>query len=457
VFETDGELAPAVAVVDRVLATPAATVPVAVLADRLREIALMEARLSALKLDTVAAFDAQGGCVADLAQSTAVWLEQQLRMRAGAARVLVHTARELRHLPATAGALADGRITEAHVVAMTGVIRGGTAGAVRRRIAEGEDILLDLARTDAPEQVAVAARRLRDLADPEETAQARAERQRAERYLTCVRTFDGCYDVQGRLDPADGALFEAALTAVSRPVPGPDGSPDERTAGMRRADGLHEIVASYLARPDTPTVAGRTASVVLVTDLPGLQAGLKRGLAGAPADGADPADLGGRSLAVRAAVAATVAGPFATLVAGSLGPGALERLTCCPEVSVAVVDGLGVPLALGREERLASRDIVRALWLRDGGCLGCGSKHVQAHHVVHWADGGNTSVANMCLLCSRCHHLVHEEGWVLECDPNRPGLFRWRPPGGGPPVPAAHTIDRNRGQWLELPLPGDAA
>ncbi|MGB7216649.1 MAG: HNH endonuclease signature motif containing protein [Gammaproteobacteria bacterium] len=42
--------------------------------------------------------------------------------------------------------------------------------------------------------------------------------------------------------------------------------------------------------------------------------------------------------------------------------------------------------------------IHRALWARDRGCRfpGCGrTRFVEAHHVVHWARGGETSLDNL--------------------------------------------------------------
>jgi hypothetical protein len=33
-----------------------------------------------------------------------------------------------------------------------------------------------------------------------------------------------------------------------------------------------------------------------------------------------------------------------------------------------------------------------------------------AHHVVHWAEGGPTALPNLLLLCRRHHRLVHERG-----------------------------------------------
>ena len=53
---------------------------------------------------------------------------------------------------------------------------------------------------------------------------------------------------------------------------------------------------------------------------------------------------------------------------------------------------------------------------RDEGCRfpGCGSRFCDAHHVVPWAEGGQTSLENLVLLCRRHHRRVHEDGWTLE-------------------------------------------
>ena len=36
-----------------------------------------------------------------------------------------------------------------------------------------------------------------------------------------------------------------------------------------------------------------------------------------------------------------------------------------------------------------------------------------AHHLKHWADGGENVMDNLILLCRRHHRMVHEEGWLL--------------------------------------------
>ena len=56
-----------------------------------------------------------------------------------------------------------------------------------------------------------------------------------------------------------------------------------------------------------------------------------------------------------------------------------------------------------------------ALGNRDRGCRfpGCtNTKFVDGHHIKHWADGGDTSLDNLILLCRHHHHLVHEGGFI---------------------------------------------
>jgi len=80
-------------------------------------------------------------------------------------------------------------------------------------------------------------------------------------------------------------------------------------------------------------------------------------------------------------------------------------------------DENGEPLSIGRRTRSISPPMRRALRIRDGGCRfpGCtNSRFVDGHHIKHWADGGETSLSNLVLLCRRHHHLVHEGGFACE-------------------------------------------
>ena len=84
---------------------------------------------------------------------------------------------------------------------------------------------------------------------------------------------------------------------------------------------------------------------------------------------------------------------------------------------------------------------------RDGGCRfpGCGLRFCDAHHIKHWADGGETRLDNLVLLCRRHHRAVHEEGFGVEMVEDGEGgvarggvRFHWpdgRPFPNVPPAP----------------------
>jgi hypothetical protein len=75
----------------------------------------------------------------------------------------------------------------------------------------------------------------------------------------------------------------------------------------------------------------------------------------------------------------------------------VRRLACDSDLLVLVEDRNGEPLSVGRKTRVVPAAINRALWARDGGCRfpGCVRKRfVEAHHIEHWASGGETSLAS---------------------------------------------------------------
>jgi len=101
-----------------------------------------------------------------------------------------------------------------------------------------------------------------------------------------------------------------------------------------------------------------------------------------------------------------------------------------------VEDEKGEPLSVGRKQRTVPTALKRALWSRDRGCSLPGCTHtrfVDAHHIEHWADGGETSLANVTLLCSSHHRLVHEGGYTIRKDHQGRWYFQ-RPDGRSIPV-----------------------
>ena len=112
------------------------------------------------------------------------------------------------------------------------------------------------------------------------------------------------------------------------------------------------------------------------------------------------------------------------------------RRMCCDGSLIPLVENAkGEPLNVGRKVRTITTAIRRALWARDKGCGFPGCSHdrfVDAHHIQHWADGGETSVENLVLLCSTHHKLVHEGGYSIQRDQAGDLFFR-RPDGKAVP------------------------
>ena len=106
--------------------------------------------------------------------------------------------------------------------------------------------------------------------------------------------------------------------------------------------------------------------------------------------------------------------------------------TLVASVVVMRYDEDGDVLDVGRKTRTISPAIRRALTARDTRCQfpGCTARRCDAHHVVHWAEGGVTALDNLVLLCRRHHRLLHEGGYTAGRDVE--GALRFVRPNGYP-------------------------
>ncbi len=167
------------------------------------------------------------------------------------------------------------------------------------------------------------------------------------------------------------------------------------------AESLVAIAEHALARPPTGLVGGERNQLIvhvdaatLATDSPG----------------------------------ASVTGPSACAIADGPGIAAetARRLACDCSLVPVVEDEGGRTLDVGRRTRSIPPAIRRALSVRDGRCQfpGC-ERHrfVDAHHLVHWAQGGATSLDNLVLLCRHHHRLVHEGGFSVARSTRRPSAL----------------------------------
>jgi len=126
----------------------------------------------------------------------------------------------------------------------------------------------------------------------------------------------------------------------------------------------------------------------------------------------------------------------------AMDPRVLRRLAC--QARYAVVGEGDLPGVSGSTGAVPPR-LRRMLDARDRHCrfAGCAAtRHVEAHHIIHQADGGPTELANLVLLCRFHHQFVHRKVWEILHDGR--GHFRFEPPGELP----APTV---------LPLPGASA
>ena len=91
------------------------------------------------------------------------------------------------------------------------------------------------------------------------------------------------------------------------------------------------------------------------------------------------------------------------------------RRIACDAGKVRMTHRNGEILSVGRKTRTIPPPVRRALEFRDGGCRfpGCTSRYCDAHHIHHWADGGETKLSNLVLLCRWHHRLLHESGFAV--------------------------------------------
>jgi hypothetical protein len=99
----------------------------------------------------------------------------------------------------------------------------------------------------------------------------------------------------------------------------------------------------------------------------------------------------------------------------NLSASAVRLLACDAAVLPIVLSTDSQPLDVGMEYRFVTRPIRRALNRRDKGCVICKAppSHCHAHHIIHWIDGGPTSITNLVLLCGAHHRAVHAHHWTV--------------------------------------------
>ena len=352
-----------------------------------------------------------------------------LRSRGGAsskrAMRAAKTAVVMDHLPATAAALADGRITAEHADAVADAAATTTPELADSLIADRDEAVV-------VEPADVFAKRTREWTSAQPTPDdGRAVHERQRRNRVGMITTDresGMGVFRFELDPTSAARARRELEHLATQMWHDDGGRGAevrtaRTKDQRLADAFLDLITG--AKADARKVRHPKTQVNLNIDIS----------AATLPDGT----------------------PIATMVAdGSPLPEAVKaQLACIAGFSVTLFDGPSRPIWVGRDHRHATIAQWRALIARDRGCVGCGASpdRCEAHHIVFWDDFGPTDIDNLVLVCSRCHHDLHGRGQQLVQEAN--GRWTIRPPelrlaGAAAIEPDARCCDERPSGQLEL-------
>ncbi len=388
--------------------------------------------------------------------------------------------------PATGVAASDGRLSTPMIDTIVGVM---TQIPPEHRD-EAEQHLLTFASEAGHKQVAALGARILAHLDPDGTEPDETEPATPSRELSLRRKRTGFWELNGRFDDETGARASALLDSLAQRRTTDEG-PDLRSPLERYGDAFSDAIDLAFNSPELPLQAGERAHVMIAVSLADLKSGLPTtilddtdtmpaasqatfgeswtrakaadgratlgnsgarpkpaaGQAASGGTGARPKPVAGQAAFSSTGTMPTHAAGRATLgntrttpkpgtsraTLGDLGTisAAEARIHACDCMLIpAVLGGKSEPLDLGRQRRLISTPLRRALYLRDRGCAfpSCHRppRHCQGHHVRHWADGGPTELGNLVLMCAHHHRLLHRSGWQVRIAAD--GLPEFLPP-----------------------------
>jgi hypothetical protein len=399
----DGALAVLERMLDECRAVAVWSLPDSDVVDGLDLAHALTSLFTALELALIRQVDSRGLAAAQGASSAAAWLRDRYRVSPGTATRQVKLAAALdADLPATAEALAAGEVN----LEQAQVISRMAADLPAEHRPAGEKHLVGEAAVFGPRELGILGRRLFEVVAPEEADQrAQAALLRADERAYQGRDLrlaeipgEDRVRVSGWLDREAAAVVDAALDPLCAPRTCGGGGLDPRSPGQRRADALVEVCRIAAACGDLPDNGGDRPQVVVTVDLGTLRTQI----------GTATLDDG-----------------------GPLSPAAARRIACDAAILPTVLGGAGQVLDVGRERRLFTGPLRRALIVRDNGCAfpGCDrpSRWCDGHHMIHWSDGGPTSLNNAVLLCGHHHRLLHHSDWRARLNPTD-GLPEFIPP-----------------------------
>lgn len=372
VVETDGSSGTTASVSD----TDVAALSYDELVERMAELGRLRCRLDGLLAATAAEMHRRAG-----GRAVAAMMRERLHVSARQATADTELAAALAEYPSTVAAWQAGDITAGHARVIARV--GGDPDHC------DEPDLLEMARGYP---VDMFARMTRCYIKPGASADER-RRQRENRWASLVQDPDGSWRLAACFDADTGKRVSVSLHQMVRTyrnsvtVNGID-----RTRGgtsqQRRADALANLITGEgpHRRPDT--------TLLVIADYDTVE----RELRNLRYDDGLP-------------VAADQ----------------IAKIAADARVLPTIFNAEGDPLWLGRAQRDASAGQRIVLAARDGGCVNCAvpAEGCEPHHIRWHSRGGPTDIDNLVLLCERCHHLTHDDGWQLQRDKHR---HRLRPP-----------------------------
>lgn len=364
-------------------------------------------------LELIAEFDRRHGWADAGAQSCAHWLNWKCGIGMGAAREKVRVARALEGLPKVSAAFAAGKLSYSKAREITRI------GDERN-----EEYLLSIAEHGTAVHVERLVRTYRRYREAEELS--REQRQQQNRRVSFRHDDDGSLILTCHLPAEAGALVMKALDIAVDSLPVREDVPAGMSPGpiipfsQRRADALARVAESFLAH-DVLESPGTDRQQIVV-------------------------HVAAETLRNRVAGCCEVEhGPS---IAAETG----RRFACDASVVTLLENAEGEPLNVGRKTRTVSAPLRRLLQARDKGCRfpGCGNaRYIDAHHIQHWANGGETKPSNLVSLCRFHHRAVHEGGFdVVVLDD---GALRFVRPDGQAVECAGSAKPKVHGDWRRLP------
>ncbi|HVM13277.1 MAG TPA: DUF222 domain-containing protein [Egibacteraceae bacterium] len=341
-------------------------------------------RLDARIAAAVGEFETNGWWAVDASASMTAWLRAHARMTRRSAQRLRSTAMRLRALPVCARAYAEGTLSGGQIEAIVARLDDDTVEIFAAQEAELATYLMPLTVAGVSQAMSVWVTRAR----PEPS-----EPKEPERSLHLSPTLDDRWDLDGALDPEGGAVVAAALRLAT-----PDSTDIPGDPAARRADALVDVCRFFLDHQRSRAGGRHRPHVNVIVELEDLLAG-----------------RGGR----------VVDGP-------SLDGPTVSRRFCDSAVHRVVMAGRSSILDYGTSTRTIPAPLWNALVIRDEHCRfpGCDrpSGWGEGHHVVWVTQGGTTELANLVLVCSRHHHVLHQPGWHAKLRPD--GTFKVTDPNG---------------------------